>query len=41
VFPGIGYKGGAWRNVGWWQRRLGAGGDGAPPNEPLPPQRLR
>jgi L-amino acid N-acyltransferase YncA len=40
VFPGIGYKAGAWRDVGWWQRRLGAGEDRAAPDEPLPPQRL-
>lgn len=38
VYRGIGYKAGAWCDVGWWQLRLAAG-DG-PPAEPLGPQRL-
>jgi phosphinothricin acetyltransferase len=42
VYERIGYKDGAWRDVGWWQLPLGDGGedgDGAP-SEPLAPQRL-
>lgn len=35
VYPAIGWKAGAWRDVGWWQLRLlPAGG---PPSEPFPP----
>lgn len=39
VHRAIGWKAGAWRDVGWWQLRLlPAGDDGAvPPAEPLPP----
>ena len=33
VYRGIGYKAGAWRDVGWWQLRLQPEGDG-PPAEP-------
>jgi L-amino acid N-acyltransferase YncA len=33
VYRSIGYKAGAWRDVGWWQLRLIAPGD-APPQEP-------
>ena len=37
VYRGIGWKAGAWRDVGWWQLRLAPPAqDGAPP-EPLPP----
>ena len=36
VYRRIGYKAGAWRDVGWWQRELLAPGDG-PPREPGPP----
>jgi L-amino acid N-acyltransferase YncA len=32
----IGWKHGAWRDVGWWQLELAPAGDGSPP-EPLPP----
>ncbi|HEX5526205.1 MAG TPA: arsinothricin resistance N-acetyltransferase ArsN1 family B [Solirubrobacterales bacterium] len=32
----IGWKQGAWRDVGWWQLELAPAGDG-PPAEPLPP----
>ncbi len=36
VFRRIGFKAGAWRDVGWWQRPLGAGDDGdAPAGEPI------
>jgi phosphinothricin acetyltransferase len=38
VYRRIGWKAGAWRDVGWWQREL-RGGDGAP-LEPGPPVRL-
>lgn len=31
VYRGVGYKLGAWRDVGWWARRLG---DGAAPDPP-------
>ena len=37
VYREIGYKAGAWRDVGWWQLRL-MPADGAPP-EPLAPGR--
>jgi phosphinothricin acetyltransferase len=36
VYRRIGWKGGAWRDVGWWQLDLDpAAAD--PPEEPLPP----
>lgn len=38
IYKGIGYKAGAWRDVGWWQLRL-LPAQPAPP-EPLAPQRL-
>jgi L-amino acid N-acyltransferase YncA len=38
IYRNIGYKHGAWRDVGWWQLELG-GADGHPP-EPGPPTRL-
>jgi phosphinothricin acetyltransferase len=36
VYRGIGWKAGAWRDVGWWQLRLQPAGED-PPAEPLPP----
>ena len=36
VYRGIGWKAGAWRDVGWWQLDLSPGGD-EPPKEPLQP----
>ena len=39
VFRGIGFKAGAWRDVGFWQCRLAAA-DTDPPPEPGPPARL-
>jgi phosphinothricin acetyltransferase len=38
VYRGIGYKFGAWRDVGWWQLEL-APPAGDPPPEPTPPPR--
>jgi L-amino acid N-acyltransferase YncA len=38
VYREIGYKNGAWHDVGWWQARLRAAGER--PEEPLGPQRL-
>ncbi|HEX2160710.1 MAG TPA: arsinothricin resistance N-acetyltransferase ArsN1 family B [Thermoleophilaceae bacterium] len=38
VYRSVGYKAGAWRDVGWWQLAL-AGAQGAP-LEPLGPQKL-
>ncbi len=38
VFGDIGYKAGAWRDVGWWQLRLAA--PMRTPSEPLGPQAL-
>jgi phosphinothricin acetyltransferase len=40
IYRQIGWKAGAWRDVGWWQLTLGEPADGGPPPEPLPPQRL-
>ncbi|HEU4702049.1 MAG TPA: arsinothricin resistance N-acetyltransferase ArsN1 family B [Conexibacter sp.] len=38
VYRGIGWKAGAWHDVGWWQLRLLApSSDGQPPPEPLAP----
>jgi L-amino acid N-acyltransferase YncA len=37
IYKGIGFKAGAWRDVGWWQLRLDPP-DG-PPAEPLGPAR--
>jgi L-amino acid N-acyltransferase YncA len=36
VFRRIGWKDGAWRDVGWWQLDLAPDGE-EPPAEPLPP----
>lgn len=36
IYRRIGWKDGAWRDVGWWQLELREGGDAKPP-EPLPP----
>jgi L-amino acid N-acyltransferase YncA len=38
VYREIGYKNGAWHDVGWWQARLRAAGER--PDEPLGPQQL-
>ena len=38
VYRRIGWKAGAWRDVGWWELLLA--GDDAPPTEPGPPARL-
>jgi L-amino acid N-acyltransferase YncA len=35
VYRGIGWKAGAWRDVGWWQLRLAPQGD-EQPRDPLP-----
>ena len=35
IYRSIGYKAGAWRDVGWWQLRLAAAGE---PVEPLTPR---
>ncbi|MDX1384184.1 MAG: arsinothricin resistance N-acetyltransferase ArsN1 family B [Thermoanaerobaculia bacterium] len=35
TYRDVGFKLGAWRDVGWWQRHLGP-----PPDEPRSPQRL-
>jgi phosphinothricin acetyltransferase len=41
VYRRIGWKFGAWHDVGWWQGELAApGADGRPPPEPGPPARL-
>jgi phosphinothricin acetyltransferase len=37
VLERIGWKDGAWRDVGWWQLELAPGGPEKPP-EPLPPE---
>ena len=39
VYRRIGFKAGAWHDVGWWQRPLADLGDAEPP-EPGPPARL-
>jgi phosphinothricin acetyltransferase len=36
----IGWKAGAWRDVSWWQLRLGPDDDDGPPAAPGPPPRL-
>ncbi len=37
VYRRIGWKAGAWRDVGWWQLELEPAGEGSPA-EPLPPE---
>ncbi len=37
VYRRIGWKAGAWHDVGWWQLPLGPADDDAPPPDPLPP----
>jgi L-amino acid N-acyltransferase YncA len=39
IYRRVGFKAGAWRDVGWWQRPLAESGDG-PPSDPGPPVRL-
>lgn len=39
VYRAIGWKHGAWRDVSWWQLRLGPEEDGVPA-DPIGPQRL-
>jgi L-amino acid N-acyltransferase YncA len=39
VYRQIGYKSGAWRDVGWWQLEL-ASAEGDPPPEPTAPARI-
>ena len=39
IYRRIGWKNGAWQDVGWWQLALSPGDDG-PPAELLEPQRL-
>jgi L-amino acid N-acyltransferase YncA len=39
VYRRIGFKDGAWRDVGWWQLQLGPQ-DGVVPDDPGPPARL-
>jgi L-amino acid N-acyltransferase YncA len=36
VFPGVGYKAGAWHDVGWWQRELRPRSNEPPPAPPAP-----
>jgi phosphinothricin acetyltransferase len=40
VYRRIGFKRGAWRDVGWWQLALSPQDGNAPPPEPRPPDRL-
>jgi phosphinothricin acetyltransferase len=41
VYRRIGWKAGAWHDVGWWQRELGSpDGSPGPPRDPGPPARL-
>jgi phosphinothricin acetyltransferase len=40
IYRRIGWKAGAWRDVGWWELELIPERDGAPPEEPGPPVRL-
>lgn len=37
VYERIGWKFGAWRDVGWWQLDLAGGAEAGPPPEPLKP----
>jgi phosphinothricin acetyltransferase len=40
VYRQIGFKSGAWHDVGWWELELAPRRDGDPPPEPTPPTRL-
>ncbi len=40
IFRAVGWKTGAWRDVGWWQLALAPQDDTDPPAPPLGPQRL-
>ncbi len=40
VYEGVGFKHGAWRDVGWWQTRLRDQPPGVAPAEPGPPVAL-
>jgi phosphinothricin acetyltransferase len=40
VYRRIGFKFGAWRDVGWWQLDLDPDADEGPPRELGPPKRL-
>jgi phosphinothricin acetyltransferase len=40
IYRRIGWKAGAWRDVGWWQAPLGEPPDDGQPPEPGPPARL-
>ncbi len=40
VFRAIGWKAGAWRDVGWWELALGPRDDASPPAPTGPPPRL-
>lgn len=41
IYRNVGWKLGAWRDVGWWQLGLTQAGDGdGPPRDPGPPIRL-
>lgn len=40
TYDGIGWKLGAWRDVGWWQLRL-TDNDASPPQDPIPFDTLR
>jgi phosphinothricin acetyltransferase len=37
IYRNIGWKFGAWHDVGWWQLELGEGADASSPAEPGPP----
>jgi phosphinothricin acetyltransferase len=39
IYRKVGFKLGAWHDVGWWQLELASGGE-QPPPEPSPPLRL-
>ncbi len=39
IYRRVGFKAGAWRDVGWWARELG-GERPDPPAEPVPPRRF-
>jgi L-amino acid N-acyltransferase YncA len=40
IYPQIGFKAGAWRDVGWWQLELRSRPDGTP-EDPGPPSKLQ